>query len=274
MSPRPSGRGGRCTRAAYPHVQPTAVFALELQPARPDRGRSEFDVRSHGAPDGIRARRTPNGLRPRRGSSTCYLVLTGWTSTSPKGPSTAYHSMRCARHRTPSAWTKSTPGGEVARHEQGRARTTSLQRPVPVVIGNEPTPANRSKAPFFSARSPPPRWGPCGTRSTMRRPRCSLEVPLQLAPAVRNRFWKAIARASWLYPFDGLGRGPDEPQAAEAVGDELRTTSTEPVVDQSERATDTSRIRPTRPSPSSMDELLPHSVLFDAQWSASATTWT
>jgi hypothetical protein len=86
-----------------------------------------------------------------------------------------------------------------------------LQRPVPVVIGNETGAGEPIEAPFFMLDH---HHLAAALWYALHDARTSLfaEVRCNWLPLSGNRFWKAMARASWLYPFDGLGAGPMNPK--------------------------------------------------------------
>ncbi|MBK8469510.1 MAG: hypothetical protein IPL45_06900 [Actinomycetales bacterium] len=82
-----------------------------------------------------------------------------------------------------------------------------LQRVIPVVIGNPPKGSADDAACFYlvdhhhlaaalwRARSDP-------------KFQVFAEVRCNWLPLTGTRFWKAMVRNAWLYPFDGLGAGP------------------------------------------------------------------
>ncbi len=87
-----------------------------------------------------------------------------------------------------------------------------LQRPaVPVVIGNETDAGEPIEAPFFMLdhhHLVAALWCALDDAQTS----MFAEVRRNWLALSGNRFWKAMARASWLYPFDGLGAGPMNPK--------------------------------------------------------------
>lgn len=77
-----------------------------------------------------------------------------------------------------------------------------LQRPIPVVIGNQGTYLIDH---HHLARA---LWD--AGKQTIKVPTVVVE---NWAPLDGDRFWKAMARRNWLHPFSGMGSGPENPNS-------------------------------------------------------------
>lgn len=85
-----------------------------------------------------------------------------------------------------------------------------LQRVIPVVIGNPPKGAGDDPACYYLVdhhHLAAAMW------KALKDPDAQVfaEVRCNWLPLTGNRFWKAMVRNNWVYPFDGLGAGPTSP---------------------------------------------------------------
>lgn len=85
-----------------------------------------------------------------------------------------------------------------------------LQRVIPVVIGNPPKDGGDDPAIYYLVDH---HHLAAAVWKALKDPQAPVfaQVRCNWLPLTGNRFWKAMVRNNWVYPFDGLGAGPTSP---------------------------------------------------------------
>jgi hypothetical protein len=86
-----------------------------------------------------------------------------------------------------------------------------LQRPVPIILGNESDgPGSALAAPYYMIDHHHLAAALWAARQDPQAP-VFAEVRRNWRPLVGDRFWKAMASNNWLYAYNGMGAGPTSP---------------------------------------------------------------